>query len=58
MDERLTFGLPTTRKAARPVNTSAFSGTDSYTRAEILSDRLACQRGARLRAMAEAALAL
>ena len=27
------------------VNTSAFSGTDSHTRAEILPDRLACELG-------------
>ena len=49
---------PANRRGARPVTTRAFSGTDAHTRAEILPDRFSCQRGARLRIIAEAALAL
>jgi hypothetical protein len=36
----------------------AFRSTDSHTRAELLPDRMAFQLGARLRTIAEAALAL
>src|SRR3979490_3087797 len=42
---RIVSEYPTTRKLARPINISAFSGTDSHTRAEILPDRLACELG-------------
>jgi hypothetical protein len=39
---------------ARPVNTSEFRGSDLHSRAEFVG----CQPGARLRTVAEAALAL
>jgi hypothetical protein len=67
---QLDFGSPagrlrySTSVSGQPIDVDssvairAFSSTDSHTRVEILPARLACQRGARLRSIAEAGLAL
>src|SRR5216684_66795 len=55
---RIASGSPDNLGTSPFVDASAFRSTDSHTRAELLPDRMAFQLGARLRTIAEAALAL